>query len=95
VNVVGALVRFVDRDVARWSGTPLATWGIGVVPLLAWGLIVGVPADADSVWRWSMIAFAGFWGVLGSWRMVLFRWREFWRIRALGAAELLEKNKNG
>ncbi|UVO52140.1 hypothetical protein M0208_17075 [Sphingomonas sp. SUN019] len=94
MSVLGSLVGFVDRDVARWSGTPLATWGIGVAPLLIWALAIGVPADAEPMHLWLMIGFAGFWLALGTWRMALHGWREFWRIRALGAAEALEK-KNG
>jgi hypothetical protein len=42
-----------------------------------------------------MIAFAAAWGLLGAWRMVRFEWRDMKRIRALGAAEALEKARDG
>ncbi|WP_141133905.1 hypothetical protein [Sphingopyxis indica] len=87
-----ALLEFVDRDVSRWAGTPVVTFCVGMIPLLLWALFVGRPSDANPIYLWSMIAFAGLWICLGMWRSAHFRWQEFKQIRALGASELLEKN---
>ena len=95
MSAATALLAFIDRDVARWGGVPLAAYGIGCIPLLSWLLFVGVPADAGVPVLSAMLAFAGLWLVLGTWRSGLFKWRELQRIRLLGKAELAEMQRNG
>ena len=91
---MSGVIAFVDRDVALWRGTPFITWGIGMLPLLVWAMVIGRPGDAQAHYLWPMIGFAASCLMFGAWRMMRFEWNRFKQLRALGAAELRER-KNG
>lgn len=88
------VIAWIDRDVARWNGNPLATVIVSCIPMVVWSLITGdKPADAPSHLFALMLAPTVIFGSLGMWRAWRYVWAEHKRIQMLGAAEELQKKR--
>ncbi len=84
-------IGWIDRDVARWDGNPLATVIVSCIPMIGWGIFTGdKPADAPAPLLMLMLAPPVVFGSIGIWRACLYLWAKHKRIQALGAAEDLQ-----
>jgi hypothetical protein len=86
-----ALLSFVDRDVARWNGHPLATVLIACMPMVLWAVLTGeAPTHASGIALSVMLTPPVVLGTIGVWRGCRYLWSEHKRMRALGASEDLD-----
>lgn len=88
-------IAWIDRDVARWNGNPLATIIVSCIPMIVWGLVTGnKPADAPAPMLVLMLALPVILGSIGMWRAWLYVWAKHKRIQALGAAEEFQRERD-
>ncbi|HEY9219433.1 MAG TPA: hypothetical protein VIO94_15405 [Phenylobacterium sp.] len=92
--VIKRIIAWIDRDVARWNGNPLATMLLGCVPTIAWLSITRREfTDAPALVQALLVAPMVLFGGVGIWRGWLFIWSEHRRIQALGEAEDAERRR--
>ena len=88
------VLQIIDRDVARWSGTPLGTAGVAFIPMICWSVLTGDrPAEAPALTLVALLILPVLLGMIGIWRGWLYLWSEHQRLQALGTAEEKEQQR--